>query len=432
MGSLTATAIRAAKHPGTGTRPTRIGDGDGLYLQVTPAGGKSWLFRYTLGGKAREMGLGSIALTDKDEQAGCISLARARDLARAAKAKLREGVDPINARQQAQREASAAAKAAEARGHSFAYVAKLYLDAHASGWRNEKHEAQWRMTLKIYAGPHLDKLAVAEVDTRHVEAVLRPIWHDKPETAARVRGRMEAVLDYATVQGWRQGANPARWRGHLDKLFPRRSKVAPVEHHAALPWQDIPPFVALLRKREGVAARALELAILCASRSGEVLGARWSEVDLEAGLWTVPAARMKAGKEHRIPLTPPALAVLRSVLPLKDAAEGEDDPLVFPGQRQGRPLSVMSMAMLLRRMDRDDLTVHGFRSSFRDWAGETTHHPREVIEHALAHLLKNKAEAAYARGSLFAKRQALMQDWADFCGKPPAEVVALRPEAARA
>ena len=208
--------------------------------------------------------------------------------------------------------------------------------------------------------------------------------------------------------------------------------MAPVEHHAALAWQEVPAFVALLRQREGVAARALELAILCASRSGEVLGARWSEVDMDGAVWTIPAARMKAGKEHRVPLTPAALAVLRSVLPLKDAAEGEDDPLVFPGQRQGRPLSVMSMAMLLRRMDRDDLTVHGFRSAFRDWAGEATHHPREVMEHALAHLLKNKTEASYARGDLFQKRRAVMADWSDFCAKTPAKVVTLRREAATA
>ncbi len=446
MGSLTVPAIKAAKHPGNGTRPARIGDGDGLYLQIAPAGGKSWLYRYTLGGKAREMGLGSVALTDKDEQAGGVTLARARDLAREAKAKLREGVDPINARLQAQREAAAAAKAAEARGHSFADVARDYIEAQAAGWSNAKHAAQWTTTLKTYAEPHLGKLKVAEVATADVLKVLQHdgLWTAKPETATRVRGRIEAVLDFAAVKGWREGANPARWRGHLAMLLPRRSKIAAVEHHAALAWQQAPAFLAALRGREGVAARALELAILCASRSGEVLGARWSEVDMDAALWTIPAARMKAKREHRVPLTPAALEVLHAVLPLRDAENASDDPFIFPGQRQGRPLSSMAMTMLLRKMKRpgakqpwtdpagEVVTAHGFRSSFRDWAGEATHHPREVIEHALAHLLKDKAEASYARGTLFEKRRALMADWAAYLAKPAAKVVTLRPKQAAA
>ena len=430
MGTLTVPAIRAAKHPGGTKRPVRIGDGDGLYVQITPGGSKSWLFRFTLAGKAREMGLGSVATTAKEEEAGGVPLARARDLARDASAKLRAGVDPIEDKRQAEAAREAAAKAAAARAVTFADAAERFRAAHAAGWRNAKHRAQWEMTLRDYAGPHLGALPVAEVETRHVEAALRPLWHEKPETATRLRGRIEAVLDCAAVQGWRDGANPARWRGHLDKLFPRRAKVRPVEHHAALPWQDIGAFMVTLRQREATAARALELAILTAARSGEVLGMRWSEVDLTGAVWTVPKERMKAGREHRVPLSPAAVAVLRGMLTLSEAAE-ESDPLVFPGQRERRPLSVMAMTMALRRMERGDITPHGFRSTFRDWAGETTAHAREVVEQALAHRLGDKVEQAYARGDLFQKRRKLMEDWADFCAKAPAGVADLTAERAK-
>jgi integrase len=279
------------------------------------------------------------------------------------------------------------------------------------------------MTLRAYAGPHLGALPVAEVETAHVVAALRPLWHERPETASRLRGRIEAVLDFAAVHGWREGANPARWRGHLDKLFPRRGKVRPVEHHAALPWAEAGAFMAALRAREGLAARALEFAVLTAARSGEVLGARWPEIDLDAAVWTVPKARMKAGREHRVPLAPAAVAVLRDLLPLRTAA----DALVFPGQRDLRALSINAMTKVLRRMGRGELTVHGFRSTFRDWAGEDTRHPREVVEAALAHRVGDKAEQAYARGDLFAKRRRLMEDWAEHCAKSPAEVVPLHP-----
>jgi integrase len=277
------------------------------------------------------------------------------------------------------------------------------------------------MTLREYAGPHLGALPVAEVETAHVAAALRPLWHEKPETASRLRGRIEAVLDFAAVHGWREGANPARWRGHLDKLFPGRGKVRPVEHHAALPWPEVGGFMAALRGREGVAARALEFAVLTAARSGEVLGARWPEMDLDAGVWTVPKERMKAGKEHRVALSPAAVALLRGLLPLRAGA----DALVFLGQQKGRPLSAMAMAKVLRRIGRSELTVHGFRSTFRDWAGETTAHPREVVEAALAHRLGNKVEQAYARGDLFTKRRRLMEDWAEFCARPPGKVAML-------
>jgi integrase len=261
-----------------------------------------------------------------------------------------------------------------------------------------------------------------------VEAALRPIWHEKPETAGRLRARIETVLDFAVVQGWRNGDNPARWRGHLDKLFPPRGKVRAVRHHPALPWQDLPIFMAKLRAREGVASHALEFAILTAARSGEVFGARWSEIDFgAAAVWTVPAGRMKVGKEHRVPLTPAAVALLRSAAALRQA--DDRNALVFPGQREGRPLSVMSLAMVLRRIGHGDVTPHGFRSTFRDWAGETTAHPREVVEAALAHRLGDRVEQAYARGDLFQKRRRLMEDWASYCAKPPTEVVMLRPAA---
>ncbi len=249
------------------------------------------------------------------------------------------------------------------------------------------------------------------VDTAAVLDVLRPIWAVKPETASRVRQRVEAVLDYATAAGARAGDNPARWRGHLENLLPKPGKVRAVEHHAALPWQDAPAFMAALARREGVAARALAFAILTAARSGEVRGLAWAEVDLETAVWTVPAARIKAGKEHRVPLTPAALALLPTL--------GEPGALVFPSPAKvGSPLSDMTLAAVLKRMGRDDLTVHGFRSTFRDWAGEATAHPREVIEAALAHRLKDRAEAAYARGDLFAKRRRLMEDWAAYLSRP--------------
>jgi integrase len=388
-------------------KPGRHGDGGGLYLEVKPTGRVYWIFRFMLDGKRRDMGLGSA------KGPGAVSLAEARERAAEARRLVRAGSDPVRERRE-----GAAARAARARSRTFAETAELHMDAHAGGWRNAKHRAQWAMTLRAYAGPHLGTLPVSEVETAHVAAALRPIWTVKPETASRLRGRIEAVLDFAIVHGWREGPNPARWRGHLDHLFPRRSKVRPVRHHAALPWREVPGFMARLRASEGVAARALEFAVLTAARTGEVLGACWSEVDLERADWTVPAERMKAGREHRVPLAPAAVELLRALLPLRRAAD-EPDPLVFPGQRGTRPLSIMAMAMLLRRLGRGDVTVHGFRSSFRDWAGEETHHAREVVEAALAHRVGDKAEQAYARGDLFLKRRPLMENWAAFCAEAP-------------
>ena len=281
----------------------------------------------------------------------------------------------------------------------------------SKGFRNEKHKAQWAMTLTVYAEPLRSK-PVDKIETADVLAVLKPIWLEKPETASRVRGRIERVLNAARAKGFRMGENPAAWRGHLDNLLPKQSKLSR-GHHAALPYAEVPAFLVRLREREAIAALALEFAILTAARSGEVLGGRWDEIDLDAKVWTIPAERMKAAREHRVPLSDPALSILAKLLPLRVSA------LVFPGQRRGRPLSVMAMEMLLRRMG-VDVTVHGFRSSFRDWSGNETHFPRELAEHALAHVIGDRAEQAYRRGDALDKRRPMMAAWAAFCGSTPA------------
>ncbi len=409
------------------SRRGRYGDGDGLYLRVAEGGSKQWLFRYIREGRERQMGLGPVG-----EPPAGISLAMARTMASEARGLLRQGRDPLIERGHAK------TKAARAAAHTFQTVAEEMLDAKIGEWSNDKHRAQWRSTLATYAFPMIGRLPVAAVDTEAVLSVLRPIWAAKPETASRLRGRIERVLAYARTRGLREGENPAAWRGHLSEALtsPARAKRAVGSHHQpALPWQDVGAFMTELRQRDGLAARALEFTILTACRTGEVLGARWKEMDVEAGVWTVPAARMKARREHRVPLSPPALALLHGVRPLSTGPES----YVFPGARRGKPLSQMVMLMLLRRMNpaceeapnverfrwRDGrtalpITAHGFRSTFRDWAGETTGHPRDVIEAALAHIIAGKTEAAYARGDLFAKRAKLMQDWSDYCIQPVA------------
>ncbi|HEY0877930.1 MAG TPA: integrase arm-type DNA-binding domain-containing protein [Zeimonas sp.] len=374
-----------------------VGHVTGLALQVTPAGTRSWTLRYSVGPKRRDLGLGSYP---------SVTLADACTAAREARELLRRGVDPI---EDARAKKSALA-AAVASGLTFAQCASRYVDAHEAGWRSSKHAAQWRATLDTYATPILGKMRVADVQTAHVVVVLDPIWRTRTETASRVRGRIEAVLDWAKARGYRTGENPARWRGHLDKLLPARSKVARVKHHAALPYAKIGDFMVKLRKAEGIGARALELAILCAARSGEVRGARWSEVDLDAGIWTVPGTRMKAGKEHRVPLSGAAVELLRA-LPRVD-----DCDLVFPGARN-RPMSDATLGAVLKRM-KVDVTAHGFRSTFRDWAAETTAYPSEVVEMALAHTIDNKVEAAYRRGDLMERRRRLAEDWARYCATP--------------
>ena len=305
-------------------------------------------------------------------------------------------------------------------------MAEEFIGRNEAGWRNAKHRQQWRNTLAAYVYPVLGELPVAAIDVGLVVQVLDPIWTEKPETAARVRGRIEAVLDAATVRGFRHGPNPAQWKGNLNHVLPARGKVRRVEHHAALAFDEMPEFLAELRGRPGIAAKALEFAILTAARTGEALGATWSEIDLDAKVWTVPGKRMKGGREHRVPLSEATIAVLEEVRPLSLMRDGEPEPAapVFPGPRRALPLSNMVFLMLLRRMKRDDLTAHGFRSTFSDWAAERTTYPREVVEMALAHAVENKVEAAYRRGDLFDKRRKLMESWAGFCAGPARGTVA--------
>lgn len=390
---LTARTVEQANRPGY------HGDGSGLVLRVADTGSKVWLYRYKTNGKVREMGLGPI----RD-----VSLAEARNAAREARRLRRAGIDPIDAK----RERKIAARLDAARATTFSQCAAAYIENHRASWSNPKHAAQWELTLRTYAYPVLGNLPVAAVDTALVVKVLDPIWSGKPETASRLRGRIEAVLDFATVRGHRVGENPARWKGHLSDALPAISKVRKVKHHAALPYDEIGSFMADLRQREGGAAAALEFAILTAVRTGEVIGALWSEIDIAAGVWTIPAERMKGRIEHRIPLSKQALAVLRRV-----KAKKVND-VVFFGQTPGEPLSNMALLMMLRRMGREDLTAHGFRSTFRDWAAERTGVASEVAEAALAHVVANKVEAAYRRSDLFEKRRVLMKQWGAYCDQP--------------
>ncbi|MDA8232638.1 MAG: integrase arm-type DNA-binding domain-containing protein [Magnetospirillum sp.] len=391
-------AVEVAKKTAPGMYP----DGLGLYLRIGPKGAKSWVYRYRVDGKRRDMGLGPVHT---------VSLADARARAAECRKHRIDGADPKMERDKVK----LAAKIEAARAMTFRQCAEAYVDAHKAGWRNTKHAAQWTSTLDTYAYPVFGGLPVAAVDTGLVMKVLEPIWAKKTETASRLRGRIEAVLDWATARVYRTGENPARWRGHLDKLLPARSKVQRVEHHPALPYDQMGAFMVLLRAQDGTSARALEFAILTAARTGEVIGARWSEIDLAKKVWTVPAERMKAGREHRVPLSEAAVAVLETMQTIK---EGD---YVFPGGRALKPLSNMAMLKLLGRMERDDLTAHGFRSTFRDWCAERTAYPAEVAEMALAHVVSDKVEAAYRRGDLFEKRARLMADWAEFCAIVPAE-----------
>ena len=367
----------------------------GLMLVVRDNGSRAWVLRYQIGGRRRDMGLGpypEVGLADARE--------KALDARRLIK---RDGKDPIAERRRG-------------KVKTFKETAEALIESKRPGWRNAKHAAQWGSTLETYAYPKLGYLDVQIVDTDAVLDVLRPIWTSKTETASRVRQRIEAVLDYATAIRARTGENPARWKGHLDHLLPKPSQVRAVKHHAALDWRQAPAFMAQLAKRQGIDARALAFTILTAARSGEVRGATWAEIDLKDSVWTVPPSRIKAGKEHRVPLTPAALALL--------GEPGEPYELVFPSPiKKRKPLSDATLAAVLQRIKHGDITVHGFRSTFRDWAGETTAHAREVVEAALAHRIKDKAEAAYARGDLFQKRRKLMEDWSKFLATPPAEVL---------
>jgi integrase len=393
MGRLTALKVERIKRPGMHA------DGGGLYLRVTPEGARNWVLRYMLDRRPRWMGLGPLALYGLQE-------ARARALD--ARRQRHEGIDPIEAR----RAERARQRLDAAKAITFQQCAESYIAAHRAGWRNDKHAGQWSATLAAYAHPIIGALPVQAVDTGLVLKVLEPVWTAKPETASRVRGRLESILDLAKVRGYRDGENPARWRGHLDKLLPARSRVRQVEHHAALPYAELPGFLAALREQEGIAARALEFLILTAARTGEIIGARWNEIDRLDKTWTVPAARMKAHREHRVPLSPPALAIL---------GEMRGDAFVFPGGKAGEPLSRMAFWRLLRRMGRGDLTAHGFRATFKTWASERTSFQNEIVEASLAHTIGGKVEQAYRRGDMFEKRRRLMQQWAAFCLSAPAQ-----------
>ena len=372
-------------------------DGDGLYLRVTATGSKSWMLRYTLNGVTRDMGLGPYPN---------VSLAGARQQAVAQRELVARRIDPIEAR----KSAVAADRLAALGIVTFRECAEALLKSNESGWRNAKHRQQWRNTLTVYAYPVIGDVAVGDVNTTLVLGILEPIWQTVPETASRLRGRIERVLDAAKARGLRTGENPCRWRGHLDAILPPRRRVRAVVHHPALPYADLPAFVEVLRAREGISARALEFAILTAARTNEALGAQWPEFDLRNAVWTVPASRMKGGREHRVPLSAQAVRVLRE---LEDTRTCE---FVFPGIKSGRPLSDMALLMLLRGLW-PGVTTHGFRSTFKDWCAECTSTPNFVSEAALAHVVADKVEAAYRRADLLARRRKLMAAWADYAEK---------------
>lgn len=369
-----------------------VGGVSGLYLHVV-GGSRSWVFRYLFMRQRRRMGLGSYPL---------VSLAEAREAARAALKLRNSGTDPIKARND-EREA---ARLAHAQRLEFDKAAEAFIREHESTWRNVKHVQQWRNTLAAYASPHFGTVPVSDMDQAMVLRALAPIWKTKTETASRLRGRIEQVLDWATAHGHRSGPNPARWRGHLEHILANPDKVAPVKHHPAVPFTQLPSVYQQIAAVPTQTARALCFLILTAVRSGEVRGMVWDEVDLDAGLWVIPAERMKAKKEHRVPLPRQAVELLRTQ-PREPLVEH-----VFPSNRKG-PLSDMAFTALMRRHDLRAVP-HGFRSTFRDWAGEMTHHPRDAVELCLAHTIDTKTEAAYRRADMLAKRATIMQDWADY------------------
>lgn len=378
-----------------------VGGVAGLGLNVTQTGSRSWILRYQIGGIRRDLGLGGYP---------DVTLAQAKEAARAARAKIKQGIDPI----EAGRAARSKLIASRASAITFCQAAIQYVDTHEAGWRNAKHAQQWRNTIEAYANPVIGKILVQDIGQTHILLVLEPIWRAKTETATRLRGRIESVLDWAIARGLRSAPNPARWKGLLDKLLPAPGKIAKTDHHRALPYAELPRFMEALATQQGTGARALEFLILTACRSGEVRGARWNEFDLDAGVWIIPAERMKMSKEHRIPLSRAALAIIKQqrkvafcdhVFPSPQGSKAPDS--------RGAPLSDMTLAAVLRRMQ-IAAVPHGFRSTFRDWCAEQTDYSREVAEMALAHSIGNKVEAAYRRGDLFAKRQQLMEDWSNY------------------
>jgi integrase len=393
MGRLTALEISRLSEPGV------YGDGDNLYLQVRGPKSKSWILRYTIAGKPKYLGLGSLRK---------LPLAKARVKARGAIAQLGEGLDPLEAKRAAkqQRELEAAKRV------TFAECAHQYVAAREATWRNKQHCQQWGSSLARFVLPIIGALPVGSIDTALVLKTIEPMWAKTPETASRVRGRIEVILDWAKSRGYREGENPARWRGHVENLLPARAKLRKVEHHAALPYSELGAFMGELRRDTSIGAKVLQYVVLTAARSGEALGARWDEIDMIGKVWTVPADRMKSGKQHRVPLSDAAVAILEDMASIRQSA------FVFPGIRDSRPLSNLAMRNSLKRASRQEITIHGFRSSFRDWCGEQTNFPREIAEAALAHRVGDTVEAAYRRGDALEKRRRLMNTWADYCARP--------------
>lgn len=403
IAKLTAVSVPRIKEPGLHA------DGGGLYLRVKANGGKFWVFRYMMHGKAREMGLGALH---------ALSLADAREKAAERRKQISDGIDPITARDAA----TAKAQLEAARAYTFKQCAQAYIESNKPGWRNAKHAAQWETSLETYAYPIIGPLPVQDIDVALALKVLeqkmpkwkgKKFWEATPETANRVRNRIECVLDWANAREYRRGENPARWRGHLENILPNRKKLKGVKHHAALPYKQIGDFLQTLRQQEGMGIDAFEFLILTAARTSEVTGARWQEFDLNKKVWTIPAERIKGGREHRVPLSTRALDILKQLSKPEDK-----DGFVFPGRSSHKPISKMGLISILNRMERRDITVHGFRSSFRDWAAEQTHYPREIVEMALAHVSGDKVERAYRRSDLFEKRSQLMEAWARYCIAP--------------
>lgn len=377
--------------------PGRYSDGGGLFLQITKRGTKSWIFRFQISKKEFQMGLGPI---------NTVSLSEAREMALNNRQLILKGTNPLNERREAR-----AKEKCQRQSHSFAYCADAFIEAHKGGWRNSKHIDQWRNTLKTYAYPVIGNLCISEVTVDHVIEILQPIWNNKTETASRLRSRIENVLDWAAARGFRASENPARWRGHLDKIFPRPSKVYLEKHHAALPLSEINNFVSKIRSIRSTSSFALEFLILTATRTSETIHARWEEIDLEKSMWVIPRERMKSFKEHRVPLNSRAVSILADMEKIRNSS------YIFPGGRKGKPLSNMAMLKLCKNIS-PGTTVHGFRSTFRDWASERTNFTREVAEAALAHAIKDKTEAAYRRGDLFFKRARMLEEWQRFIDAP--------------
>jgi integrase len=390
LNRLSAFKVDKAKQPGM------YADGGGLYLRVAEGGSKQWIFRYVVNGRLRDMGIGPCHT---------LTLVEARERATEARKLRLNGIDPISHKRAQQ----GAAVAAAAKAMTFRQCAQGFIRDNEAKWTNAKHRQAWESTLVKYVYPTLGELPVGLIDTPLVLKVLKPLWERIPETASRVRGRIESVLGWATVHHYRSGDNPARWQNHLEQALPARSELVKVEHHPALPYMQMPDFMKKLRQDSGVMARCLEFIALTAARLGEATNVLWPEIDLKARTWTVPADRMKAGKEHKVPLSDAAITTLKDMLAIRQS------DYVFPGYKQGRPLGHNVLPVLVKRVSSMDITVHGLRSTFRDWAAECTSFPNEVVEMALAHAIPNAVEAAYRRGNLFAKRAELMQAWANYC-----------------